>query len=197
MLDQENERQKPGNFANNPSNFVMDAPYRLIRPEYIEMGDDVYLGPNAMLNCITKYPSDVMQAPEGVEAKTYTPKIKIGNRVSATGGLQIGCCEQVTIEDDVLFASNVHMTDAFHGYDNVDVSYKFQPMWRNAPIHIGKGSWIGQNCVIAPGVTIGRMCIIGANSVVSRDIPDYSIAVGTPAKVTKVWNADAQDWVSP
>lgn len=188
------ERLKFARFRNSPSNFVMDKPYRLIHPELMEIGDDVYLGPNSMLNCITEYPSPVMQPPGEVEIVSYEPRIVIGNKVSATAGLQVGACMEIIIEDDVLFASNVHMTDGFHGYSHVDLPYKFQPMWQISPIHIKRGSWIGQNVVISPGVTLGEMAIIGANSVVTRDVPDYSIAVGAPAKVIKSWCHDTNQW---
>ena len=148
-----------------------------------------------MLNCMTKYPSDVMHAPDGIEPKPYTPRIQIGNRVSATGGLQIASCHEVVVEDDVLFATNVHMTDAFHGYEHVDLAYKFQHLWKAGSIRIGRGSWVGQNVVIAPGVSIGEMCIIGANSVVNKDVPPYSIALGAPAVPIKRWDKTVSDWV--
>lgn len=194
-LESQIEQDSFSKFQSEPKNFVMDKPYRLIRPEFISMGDHVYLGPNSMLNCMTQYPSDVMHAPDEIEPKTYTPRIQIGNRVSATGGLQIASCNEVIVEDDVLFATNVHMTDAFHGYEHVDYAYKFQHLWKAGPIRIGRGSWIGQNVVIAPGVSIGEMCIVGANSVVNKDIPPYSIALGAPAVPIKRWDKGVSDWV--
>jgi acetyltransferase-like isoleucine patch superfamily enzyme len=69
-------------------------------------------------------------------------------------------------------------------------------MIRNAPIVIKRGCWIGQNVVILPGVTIGELSIIGANSVVTRDVPARSIAVGAPARVIKSWDATARRWVA-
>ena len=64
-----------------------------------------------------------------------------------------------------------------------------------APICIKRGCWIGQNTVISSGVTIGELSIIGANTVVNRDISARSIAVGSPAKVIKQWNEKEQRWV--
>lgn len=68
-------------------------------------------------------------------------------------------------------------------------------MFRIAPIKIGRGCWIGQNVVVMPGVTIGEMSIIGANSVVTSNIPERSIAMGTPARVMKRWDEQKKDWV--
>lgn len=60
---------------------------------------------------------------------------------------------------------------------------------------IGEGSWIGENvCVI--GASVGRHCVIGANAVVTKDIPDYSVAVGAPARVIKKYNFNRGAWVS-
>ena len=64
------------------------------------------------------------------------------------------------------------------------------------PILIKKGCWIGQNVVIFPGVMIGVLSIIGTNSVVTKSIPDRCIAIGSPAKVIKKWDENAQQWVS-
>lgn len=194
--DREQERRRLSQFKTTPKNLVFDKPYRLVNPQLMEMGDDVYFGPNASVACNLEYPSDVLNPPEGTEKQTFNPTLSIGNRVSSTGGLQLSAREKIVIEDDVLFATNVHMTDAFHGYENVDLPYKFQPMWKMAPIVIKRGAWIGQNAVIAPGVTVGEMSIIGANSVVNQDIPPYCIAVGAPAKVIKKWDPDSAAWRS-
>ena len=61
------------------------------------------------------------------------------------------------IEDDVMFAANVIVMDALHGFENASVPYKYQPMWRAAPVRIGKGCWIAQNVVVMPGVSIGEL----------------------------------------
>jgi len=107
---------------------------------------------------------------------------------------RISALREIVIEDDVMFASNIWICDGLHGYENVNLPYKYQPMFRIAPIKIGRGCWIGQNVVIMPGVTIGELSIIGANSVVTNNIPDRSIAVGSPARIVKRWNEETQSW---
>ena len=102
--------------------------------------------------------------------------------------------KEIIIEDNVLFAANVFISDGFHGYDRIDVPYKDQAMINLERVVIGEGCWIGQNVVIMPGVTIGKFTIIGANSVVSKQIPEYSIAVGNPARVIKKWNFETMTW---
>ncbi|WP_367115075.1 hypothetical protein [Thiocapsa sp.] len=67
-------------------------------------------------------------------------------------------------------------------------------MTKPQPIRIGLGSWIGQNVVIMPGVSIGTCTIVGANSVVTRNLPSRAIAVGAPARVVKLWSDEREEW---
>ena len=126
----------------------------------------------------------------------FDSKIEIGHRVTATGGLQISSLRKIIIEDDVMFASNVFINDALHGYKNATDPYKYQQLWKIKPIVIKMGSWIGQNVVILPGVTVGELSIVGANSVVTKSVPDKCIAIGSPARVIKKWEESTHCWIS-
>lgn len=184
-------------FANNSKNIRIDLPRRIINPERIFIGDNVSLGPGSFLNALTHYPTASMCYQAGDKPlQTFQSKIIIGNNVTATADLQIAAQDQIVIEDDVMFASNIHINDGLHGYDNANEPYRCQKISGIAPILIKRGSWIGQNVVILPGVTVGELAIIGANSVVNKSIPDRSIAVGSPAKVIKKWNQAEQKWIS-
>jgi acetyltransferase-like isoleucine patch superfamily enzyme len=184
-------------FANSPRNLKIELPRTIVHPERIYIGDDVWLGPGCLLCPVSVFPSLPFwprdRKPTFVQR--FDPKIIIGNRVVATGYLTLGAHQEIRIEDDVMFAANVHLTDALHGFETADEPYKYQAMFRNAPIVIKRGCWIGQNVVILPGVTIGELAIVGANSVVTRDIPARSIAVGAPARVIKSWDATIRAWV--
>jgi acetyltransferase-like isoleucine patch superfamily enzyme len=79
---------------------------------------------------------------------------------------------------------NVYITDQNHGYEDVSLPISKQSQPERA-VKIGSGSWLGYGSVVLPGVTIGEHCVIGANSVVTRDVPSYSVAVGVPARVIK------------
>ena len=95
-----------------------------------------------------------------------------------------------------MFASNVHINDGFHGYEKIQIPYKYQKIIGIQPIVIKKGCWIGQNTVILPGVVIGEQAIIGANSVVTKSVPGKSIAFGNPVKIQKKWNETTKAWQS-
>ena len=186
----------PG-FKNTPANLSIELPWRIFNADHIHLGDDISLGPNCLLSAMTEYPpaSWAQVVPQfKIQPQAFTPKIVIGNRVSATSNLTVAAMQEIIIEDDVMFASNINLTDGLHGFDSVELPFKYQKMCRIAPIKIKKGSWIGQNVVVLPGVTIGEFSIIGANSVVTNDIPDKCIAVGSPARVIKRWDENTNDW---
>lgn len=183
-------------FANIPKNIFIDFPRRFANPDKITIGDNVSLGPGTFLSAITHYPTIWMRAQkEDTPHQTFEPKIVIGNRVTATADLQIAAVKEVVIEDDVMFASNIHINDSMHGYEHANQPYKYQALTKIAPICIKRGCWIGQNTIVMPGVTIGELSIVGANSVVNRDIPARCIAVGSPVKIIKRWSPTNQQWV--
>jgi len=100
----------------------------------------------------------------------------------------------VLIEEYVLLARNVHIADHAHAFENIDVPIMEQGINRIAPVTIGRETWLGQNVVVLPGVTIGKHCVIGANSVVNSSIPDYCVAVGAPARVVRQYNRETDKW---
>ncbi len=118
----------------------------------------------------------------------YQPKIIIGNNFSIQKDCHITAINKIIIGDNVLIASKVFITDHMHGEFNED-AIKLPParrkLYSKGPVIIEDNVWIGENVVILPGVTIGKNSIIGANAVVSKSIPENSIAVGIPAKVIK------------
>ena len=109
------------------------------------------------------------------------PGIRIGKGVYIGPFCNLGLC---TIEDDVLLATEVHVMSGFqqHGYESLDIPIREQE-GKLTNIRIGAGSWIGNKAVI--GSHVGEKSIIGAASLVNKEIPPYSIAVGNPAKVIR------------
>lgn len=125
--------------------------------------------------------------------------IKIGKNVQINDYVHIGAINKIEIHDDVLIASKVFITDHSHGNYSGDDSDSplTKPNDRplvSAPVIIKKNVWIGEFVSILPGVTIGEGSIIGTMSVVTKDIPPYCIAVGSPAKVIKVYNFINKNW---
>lgn len=101
---------------------------------------------------------------------------------------------KIIIGNNVLIASSVIITNENHGIDPTNkINYMDQELTSN-DVYIGDGCWIGEKVCILPGVQIGKKCIIGAGAVVTKSIPEYSIAVGNPAKITKIYNFKTKRW---
>lgn len=112
----------------------------------------------------------------------YGSNFSCGEKFMANFNCTILDCALVTVGDRVLFGPNVSLITATH---DVDVQPRRDGIEYAAPIVIGNDCWLGAGVQVMPGVTIGNGCTIGANSVVTKDIPPYSVAVGIPARVTK------------
>lgn len=121
-------------------------------------------------------------------------KLVIGSHAGIGMGATISAAQQIVIEENVLLARNVYIADHAHAYDDVSRAIMHQGISGVSPVLIGRNSWLGQNVVVLPGVTIGEHCVIGANSVVRNSIPAYSVAVGAPARVVKQFNSGVGRW---
>ena len=165
---------------------IIRFPFRLRGKQYISVGNNFTAG----FNCrIDAFP------PSSVSYKI----IKIGKNVQINDYVHIAAIEGVIIEDNVLIASKVFISDHNHGsYSGKDCdapdSIPFERKLVSKKVVIKKNVWIGEFVTILPGVTIGEGSIIGSMSVVNKNIPARSIAVGAPAKVVKVFNDEKKIW---
>ena len=91
----------------------------------------------------------------------------------------------ITIEDNVLIGSDVHIYVSNHRFDDTGRDIYFQGHNPPSPVRLSQGCWIGAGAIILPGVTVGRNAVVGAGSVVSRNVPDHCIAAGSPARVLR------------
>ena len=112
-------------------------------------------------------------------------RIHIGAGTFLNIGVMVAAHELVEIGDHCMFANGCLVTDAAHRFDDPDRPVTWQGFTSKGPTRIGDNVWCGANVVVSSGVTIGERCVIGANSVVTRDLPPYSIAAGAPAAIVK------------
>ena len=159
----------PG-FAAFGKNSRILLPTRLSGAEHISVGDGVLIGAGSWLIVPAQH------APG--------PNIVLHDRVRMNN-TSISAVSRVEIEEGVAIARGCYISDHSHGFDDPDAHIRDQPIERVAPVLIRRGAWLGQNCVVLPGVTIGRGSVIGANSVVREDVPDRSVAAGVPARVLR------------
>lgn len=132
----------------------------------------------------------------------YEPVIEIGDNVLCSQNVHIAATNRVIIGDGVLFGSRIHVTDHSHGVydgefqDSPNIPPALRAISRGRPVVIERNVWLGDGVVVLPGVTIGEGCIIGANSVVSRSLPPWVVAVGAPAIPIKRFDSVSQLWIS-
>ncbi len=137
---------------------------------------------------------------ESVETKPDSyGKIKFGKNVKIGDNVHISSAASIEIGSNVLMASHIFITDLDHGKyaGENQTGPDTHPDTReihSADVKIGENVWIGENVVVLKGVTIGKGSIIGSASVVTKSIPEGCIAIGSPARVIKKWNEEAQIW---
>ncbi len=163
---------------------IMWPPTTIFNEKYIHIGEHTMIGAGVSLSA---------GMVPGQECIT-NPVVSIGDRCLIGKGSGIVGHFSITIGNDVWTGHHVYITDQNHGYDDIHrpISQQSQP---ERAVSIGDGSWLGYGTVVLPGVTIGRHVVVGANSVVTGDIPDFSVAVGAPAKVIKTYT-EGSGWQS-
>lgn len=157
----------------------------IFNERYIHIGSGTMLGPNITLS------AGMVPGQECLA----DPVVRIGDRCLIGKGSGIVGHFSIEIGDDVWTGHHVYITDQNHGYDDVDrpISVQTQP---ERPVRVGDGSWLGHGTVVLPGARIGRHVVIGANSVVTGEIPDYCVAVGSPARVIRRYAGNGR-WERP
>jgi len=115
----------------------------------------------------------------------------IGDRTKI--GLSNTIIGPVTIGNDIRLAQNITLSGLNHNYEDISIPIHEQGV-STAPISIEDNTWIGANVVVLAGVTIGKHSIVAAGSIVTKDIPAYSVAVGNPARIIKQYNFETSKW---
>jgi len=121
-------------------------------------------------------------------------KLIIGSHSDIGMGATISAARRIEIGDHVLLARNVYISDHRHGFEDIGLPIMRQRINGIVPVSIGRETWLGQNAVVLPGANIGVHCVIGANSIVNSPIPDFSVAVGAPARVIRRYNQETGAW---
>lgn len=152
------------------SRSVLWRPDWLYGTHRIAVGQDVLILPGAWL------------AVERTAWEADGPVLTIGDRVAMRTNCALSAACSVVVEDDVVFGGSVTVVDSDHTWDAGHPNVLYNPV-DAAPVRIGRGSWLADRVTVTRGARIGAFCMIGANSVVTGDVPDGSVAVGAPARV--------------
>ena len=154
------------------------------RARRISLGNSITVGKDAWLNVATDEP-------------TGDPTIVIDDGCQISYGSVISGKNRIHLESFVNVAQQVQILDHNHEYEDLDVPIIKQGITKGGTIRIGEGSWIGRGAAILCSrgeLRIGRHCIVSANSVVTRSIPDYSVVFGMPAIVIRQYDPKTRSW---
>jgi acetyltransferase-like isoleucine patch superfamily enzyme len=168
-----------------PGSLICHPLDSLVNPQAIHIGAGTLIAAHCVLSA--GWEPDQVDLAESV--------VSIGDRCLVGRGSTIIGHESISIGHDVWTGHGVHITDMNHGYERLDVPIGTQWM-DEEPVVIGDGAWLGHGTVVLPGSRIGRHAVIGANSVVTGEIPDECVAVGAPARVVRR-HVDGEGWISP
>jgi acetyltransferase-like isoleucine patch superfamily enzyme len=163
-------------------------PGTIFNEMWIRIGNDTMIGRNVSLSAGMALGQRMVS----------DPVISIGDRTVIGQGSHLVGHFSIEIGDDVQTGPYVYVTDQNHGYEDPAV-----PIGRQWPVEssvrIGSGSWLGAGVIVLPGARIGKNVVVGAGSVVNGDLPDYTVAVGSPAQVVRRYTSGAgwRDIASP
>lgn len=164
---------------------LLSLPVRLGGSRWIQIGREVFVGPNCWFEAV------------GPDSSRRTPVIVIDDETSIAGSCTITATKNVVIERKVLMARNVYISDHTHAHVSRDIAIKDQGVTKVSPVRVREGAWLGQNVIVCPGVTIGRNAVVGGNSVVRDDIPDFCVAAGSPARIIRKIDEDNHPEIVP
>jgi acetyltransferase-like isoleucine patch superfamily enzyme len=175
---------KRNEFSHCPSMFknggIIMPHIKVIGGKYITIGDKTYIGKESILSARNRYGEQV-----------FNPSITIGNRCGFGEYTHITAINQIVIGNGVLLGNFVIITDNAHGgganfEKQLLLPPIYRPLYSKGPVFIADNVWIGDKSTILPGVSIGKGAIVGANSVVTKDVPARAMVAGSPAKIIKI-----------
>lgn len=155
-------------------------------PFQIRGGDNIYVGHGVTINKYSWFDALPITGCDSVE-------LRFGNNVRMNFNNHIIASHKVIIGNNVNMGNAVYIADNSHEYEDIDVAPRYQPIKQLNDVIIGDDTWIGERSIIL-GASIGKHCVIGSQSIVTHDIPDYCVAVGSPAKIIKRYDFQQKAW---
>lgn len=158
-------------------------PRVIVNPERTRIGARTSIGNNVVLYALERQ-SDLLPGGELV----------IGKDCYIGHSTEIHCVQRMNIHDGAVISSNVYISDVAHGLNPSRGQIMLQPLESKGPVEIGECAFIGNGSIILPGVTIGRWAVVGANSVVTKPVLDFTMVAGNPATIVKIYDHNTKNW---
>lgn len=165
-----------------PYSELADPPLSIVNPEGIHIGAFVRIGAFAVIEALDPGRGATVRIGDGAY---------IGNFARITG---VG---EVVIGEEAMLADRVYVSDTNHVYENVTQPIKRQGLRDGRRVEIARGAWVGIGAVIVGGVRVGEGAVVGANTVVTEDVADFTVVAGNPAVVVREHDGDTWRWRSP
>lgn len=159
-------------------------PVKLLGRKNISIGNRTSIGAHGLLYAVDSYAK-----------RRYSPEINIGDNVYIGRHVYLTAAYGITIENGSVLSEHVYITDLNHGFDPNKGLIMNQDLNTNGKVLIGPNCFLGYRVAVMPGVVLGHWCIVGANSVVTRSFPPYSMIAGSPARLIKVYSHEQRQWV--
>lgn len=164
---------------------VLYKPMMLSNPQFMHIGKNVTMRQGLRLEAV-------------LTDKENPPELHIGDNVNIEQNVHIVCHSRVVIGNDVSITGQCAIVDITHPYENVHdpVMIGARILAERSIVEIGDRSFLGFGAAVLPNVRIGSYCIVGAHSLVTRDVPDYSVVAGNPARILRRYDAARGEWVA-
>lgn len=151
---------------------------------HISIGEGVNIAKDCIINC---------NAGNGT-GKPGAPKIEIGDGATISERAVLFAEKKISLGKNVVVSHNAYIADHSHRYSDISKPIKCQGSDKIKEVHVGENTWIGINACIMPGCSIGKNCVVGANSVVTHSFPDYCVISGIPARIIKKYDLQKKCW---
>jgi|ERR1039458_3171148 acetyltransferase-like isoleucine patch superfamily enzyme len=171
-------------FGSFGSGSVLYKPMMLSNPRFMHIGKNVTIRQGVRL--------EVIQSDTG-----NRPELQIGDNVNIEQNVHVVCHSRIVIGNDVSITGHCAIVDVTHPYDDVDDPVKIgdRILTERSFVEIGDGSFLGFNAIVMPNARIGKHCVVGAHSLVTKDVPDYSVVAGNPARILRQYDAAKGEWI--
>lgn len=171
-------------FAGFGSGSIMFKPLLLSNTRFMHVGRNVDIGPGVRMEAILAHENRI-------------PELRIGDNVNIEQNVHLICHSRLIIGNDVSITGHCAIVDVTHPYANVHEPLKIgkRILDEDSFVEIGDGSFLGFGSIIMPNVRIGKYCVIGAHSIVTKNVPDYSVVAGAPAKVLSHYDLATERWL--
>ncbi|MFN3403256.1 MAG: acyltransferase [Cytophagaceae bacterium] len=166
-------------------NSIIKKNFKIEGGKYICIGSNTVIAENSWLAAYDSYLGEY-----------YMPSIKIGKNVTIGRFSCITSIQSISIMDGCLISEYFYVSDHTHGFNPLlNISPALQKLEAKGPVEIGECTFIGYRVTVLPNVKIGRNCVIGSHSVVTKNVPDYCMVAGVPAKIIKKFDFDLNQWM--